>query len=59
MGEKTIVIDKHLIVNVFKISKKGWKKYKQTNKQIVKAMLQCITLPWEHVSIWNNGVSIR
>jgi len=26
MGEKNVAVDKHLIVDVFKISEKGWKK---------------------------------
>jgi hypothetical protein len=45
MGEKTIVVNKHLIVNVSKISNKGWKKRKQAYKQIVEAMFQHIALP--------------
>jgi len=44
MGEKIVVIDKHMIVDVFKISNKGWKEYKHVNKQIVKTMLQHIAL---------------
>ncbi len=32
MGEKNVAIDKHLNVDVFKISDKGWKKQKQANK---------------------------
>jgi hypothetical protein len=38
MGEKTIAKYKHLIVDVFKISNKGWKEQKQVNKQIIEAM---------------------
>ncbi len=31
MGEKIVAIDKHLIVDVLKISNKGWKEQKQAN----------------------------
>jgi hypothetical protein len=57
MGEKTIAIDKHLIANLFKISNKGWKEYKQTNKQIIEAMLKCIALPGAYVKIKQWSVS--
>lgn len=32
MGEKIVAIDKHLSVDVFKISNKGWIEQKQANK---------------------------
>jgi hypothetical protein len=44
MGEKIVAIDKHLIVDVFKISNNGWKEQKVANKEIAKAMFYCITL---------------
>ncbi len=55
MRKKTTTIDKCLIVNVFKISNKGWKSQKQIDKQITKAMLQCIALLGGYVNTkqWN------
>ncbi len=57
MGEKTIVVDKHLIVDVFKISNKGWKEQKQVNKQTTKTMLQHITLLGAYVKTKQWSVS--
>ncbi len=57
MGKKLVTVDKHLIVDIFKISNKGWKKQKQANKQTVEAMLQHIALPRAYVKIehWSVG----
>jgi hypothetical protein len=51
MGEKTIAIDKHLIIDVFKISNKGWKEHKQVNKQTIETMFQHIALLGAYVNI--------
>ncbi len=55
MGEKTIVINKHLIANIFKISNKGCKTRKHADKQIAEAMFQHIALPKAYVKTkqWN------
>lgn len=56
MGEKNVAIDKHLIVDVFKISEKCWKK-QEVDKQIGKTMLQCIALLVAYVNIEQWSVS--
>jgi hypothetical protein len=55
MGEKTIVVNKHLIADIFKISNKGCKTQKHANKQIAGAMFQHIALPKAYVKTkqWN------
>jgi hypothetical protein len=50
MREKTTKIDKHLTIDVFKISNEGWKSHKQIDKQITEAMLQCIALLRRYVN---------
>ncbi len=44
MGKKIVATNKHLIVNVLKISNKGWKKQKHAYKQTTQAMFQHIAL---------------
>jgi hypothetical protein len=51
IGEKVINIDRHVIINVFKISNIGWKENKQANKQTVEAMLQGITLLSAYINV--------
>ncbi len=46
-----INVDRHVIINVFKISNIGWKEKKHANKQIVKAMLQGIVLPSAYINV--------
>jgi hypothetical protein len=50
IGEKVINVDRHVIINVFKISNIGWKEKKQANKQIAEAMLQGIALPNAYIN---------
>ncbi len=45
-----INVDRHVIINVFKISNISWKEKKQANKQIAKAMLQGIALPNAYIN---------
>ncbi len=58
MGEKKVVIDKHPIVDVFKIFNKGQKEQNHVDKQIAKAMLQHIALPGTYVKT-KYGVLIK
>ncbi len=55
LGEKIVVVVKHLITNVFKISYIGYKEHKQVDKYIAKAMFQRIILPGAYVNVeqWN------
>ncbi len=49
--EKVIVVDKHVIIDMFKISSTCWKEWKQADKQIVEAMLQGIILLKAYITI--------
>ncbi len=57
IGEKVIVIDKDVIIDVFKISNIGWRGQKHVDEKQtnLEAMLQGIALPWVYINTcqWN------
>ncbi len=55
IGEKIVVIDRHVIINVFKNSNTRWKEQKCVDKQIVEAMFQGVVLLIVYINAkqWN------
>jgi len=51
IGKKVINVDRHVIINVFKISNIGWKEKKHANKQTIEAMLQGIALLSVYINV--------
>jgi hypothetical protein len=58
IGEKVVIVDKYVIIVVFKISNISWKEKKQVEKQTIEAMFQHITLPRVYINVKQWSVSI-